>query len=156
MLPNPGEIFEYDFELFDWNDVAKSVDPSIAILGDLGFRTILEGGRVPTLAVHEASVIPQVKIVKDIIDARRRPKYPLQVNCHIYASMSKESDVFGYHDDGDDTYIWQVWGNTDWSIPQYNVEHTLQPNQMIYIPAGVKHRAILTGPRISVSFSLGT
>ena len=53
-------------------------------------------------------------------------------------------------------YIWQCYGTTDWEVPKYNIKNTLLPGQMIFIRAGVEHRAIVTGPRISVSFSIGT
>ena len=94
--------------------------------------------------------------MKQEIKHVRRPTQPFDVNCHAYISFARNSDVFGFHDDLDDVYIWQCYGTTDWEVPKYNIQNTLLPGQMIYIPAGVKHRAIVTGPRISVSFSIGT
>ena len=64
------------------------------------------------------------------------------------------ADMVG--EDVDDVYIWQCYGTTDWEVPKYNIKNTLLPGQMIFIRAGVEHRAIITGPRISVSFSIGT
>lgn len=155
MLPSVGQIYEYDFELFDWNDVVKGIDKSLQRMGDEGFRMISEGGRVPSFAIHDASCINQVNLVRHFIEKQRRIPDGFQLNCHLYASMSYESDVFGFHTDVDDVYIWQVRGTTNWQVEDALEDCTLLPNQMIYIPQGYKHRPILKGPRISVSFSVG-
>ena len=160
-LPKAGEIVEYDvmtFPTFDWNDLFKSrtIEKSIDSLGDEGIRLIHDKEKLPSLVVHDATHIPQVNLMNQEIKHVRRPTQPFDVNCHAYISFARNSDVFGFHDDLDDVYIWQCYGTTDWEVPKYNIQNTLLPGQMIYIPAGVKHRAIVTGPRISVSFSIGT
>lgn len=154
-LPQPGQVASLDFATFDWNDVIKSIDLSIENMGDEGFRLIQENKSVPSFAVHDASVIPQVSIMKNWILSQRRIPSGFSLNCHLYASMSGDAGAFGMHNDVDDVYIWQVRGTTNWIIPEYDFKESLMPGDFIYIPNGVDHSPELTGPRISVSFSIG-
>lgn len=149
MLPNIGQVFEYDFDLFDWNEVARAYDYSIKERGQDG--VMHDGNNYIILC---AECIPVVKEIADRIHSKRRLSKKDKVNCHIYSNMSPLQKTVDMHSDVDDVYIWQVKGTTSWTVEGHIEDLTLENNQMIYIPAGVNHKPTVTMPRISVSFSI--
>lgn len=151
MLPNPGEIVEYDFELFDWNQCIDCFQKSIDVSGDFGVKPLFDGQKIPSFSVHNANIIPQVQKVKDFILRNRRQK---TCSSHMFVSLTNESHAWGLHSDKIDVYVWQVYGTTKWEVEYYDLKHDLSPNQMLYIPAGTMHRAIPVEPRIALSFGI--
>lgn len=149
MLPNVGQIFEYDFDLFDWNDVAYAYDYSIQQRGSEGVKHDKDN-----FIILCAECIPQVEEIRKIIFEKRRLSEKDKVNCHIYSNMSPCQHTVDVHSDIDDVYIWQVKGRTSWWVEDCYEEFQLGLNQMIYIPANVNHKPTITIPRISVSFSI--
>lgn len=169
ILPGPNQVFEYDFELFDWNVAMENFQASVQERVNIGFPdrravrsigeiTDEEFNRLPSIVSHHAELIPQVKLISDIIESKRmlNPDRD-RINSHLFASFIENSAVFDLHHDECDTYVWQIIGTTNWYVEgEEPYEHVLEPNQMIYIPKYVKHRPIITGPRVSVSFSVET
>jgi len=151
MLPNPGQVFEYDFDLFDWNAVADAFNYSVQQHGENGI--LVQPATIPSHVILFGECIPVVKEIQDLIHEKRRLTDDDRVNCHIFYTMSTSQFTIGEHSDIHDVYIWQVKGRTQWWIEgQEDIQ--LGINQMIYIPAGVKHKPTVTIPRISVSFSI--
>jgi len=149
MLPNLGQVFEYEFELFDWNEVARAYDYSIKERGQYGVMHDEDN-----FIILCAECIPVVKKIADLIHSKRGMSEKDKVNCHIYSNMSPSQKTVDMHSDDDDVYIWQVKGSTLWTIEGQHEDLNLTINQMIYIPAGVNHKPTVTMPRISVSFSI--
>jgi mannose-6-phosphate isomerase-like protein (cupin superfamily) len=149
MIPGVGQVYEFDFDLFDWNEVARAYDYSIKERGQDG--VMHDGDNYIILC---AECIPAVKEIADRIHSKRRLSEKDKVNCHIYSNMSPLQKTVDMHSDVDDVYIWQVKGTTSWTVEGHIEDLTLENNQMIYIPAGVNHKPTVTMPRISVSFSI--
>ena len=107
---------------------------------------------LPTLVSHHAELIPVVAEMRRIIELKHAVKDPHRVNCHMFISLVSNSQCFDWHNDFDDTYIWQIKGRTKC----YTCEDDaiLEPNDMIYIPQRKMHRLEIIEPRISVSFSI--
>jgi mannose-6-phosphate isomerase-like protein (cupin superfamily) len=70
---------------------------------------------------------------------------------HIYVSTAKGNHGFGKHNDTEDVYFWQCQGSTKW-ITDLG-EYTLEPGDVIYVPAGVNHEVISLTPRAGISMS---
>jgi mannose-6-phosphate isomerase-like protein (cupin superfamily) len=151
MLPNPGQIIEYDFELFDWNECISCFQKSIDRSGDFGVKPLFDGQKIPSFSVHNANIIPQVQKVKDFILSMTRQK---SCSSHMFVSLTNESHAWNWHSDKIDVYVWQVFGKTKWNVDFYDLECELAPNQMIYIPAGTMHKATPIEPRIALSFGI--
>jgi len=149
MLPSVGQVYEYDFDLFDWNEVARAYDYSIKQRGADGVMHDKDN-----FIILCSECIPQVEKIRQLIFEKRRLSEKDKVNCHIYSNMSAHQFTVGRHSDVDDVYIWQVKGTTKWEVEGYFTDCQLTVNQMIYIPAGVNHRPTVSSPRISVSFSI--
>jgi len=152
MLPNLGQVFEYDFETFDWNAVAEAMNYSVKLRGQDGI--LVQQGPIPNIVILHGECIPIVKKIAIDIHMKRQLTDKDRVNCHIFYNMSPSQFTIDKHSDMHDVYIWQVKGKTEWWIENVADEINLVNNQMIYIPAGVKHKPTVTIPRISVSFSI--
>ena len=107
---------------------------------------------LPTLVSHHAELIPVVAEMRRIIELKHAVKDPHRVNCHMFISLVSNSQCFDWHNDFDDTYIWQIKGRTKWYTGEDDA--ILEPNDMIYIPQRKMHRLEIIEPRISVSFSI--
>ena len=149
MLPSIGQVYEYDFDVFDWNDVAYAYDYSIQQRGSEGVKH--NGDNFIILC---AECIPVVEEIRSLIHEKRRLSEKDKVNSHIYSNMSSQQTTVGSHSDIDDVYIWQVKGRTHWWVDDQHEDTNLGLNQMIYIPANVMHKPTIITPRISVSFSI--
>lgn len=149
MLPNVGQIFEYEFDVFDWNDVAYAYNYSIEQRGSAGVKHDKDN-----FIILCAECIPQIDKIRKLIFDKRILSEEDKVNCHIYSNMSPSQKTVDMHSDIHDVYIWQVKGSTSWTVEGYVEDLTLENNQMIYIPEGVNHKPTVTMPRISVSFSI--
>ena len=179
-LPKIGEIGVMQYERFDWSDIVHNFQASvdyrnskewtenfprsgraIRIVSQNQIEVDNDTNIFPSLATHNAELIPQVAYVKKIIEEKHLiHRTASRVNCHLFVSLVAESDGLNFHHDDMDTYIWQVQGNTPWKVQQgpnkddVIEEFTLEPNDMIYIPKGWDHCPIITGPRCSVSFAI--
>ena len=164
-LPREDEIIEYDFELFSWETAMDNFQASIHERQKYDFiqRGVKPVGhyddndkstwnRMPTLVSQHAELIPVVSKVRKLIEDRWMIKEPDRVNCHMFVSITSNSKCFDWHDDEDETYIWQVKGKTKWYLGED--ETILSPNEIIHIPKFKKHKLEIIEPRISVSFSI--
>ena len=70
---------------------------------------------------------------------------------HVYVSTEKGNHGFGKHNDPDDVYFWQCQGSTKW-VTDYG-DYTLEPGDLIYVPATVNHEVISLTPRAGLSMS---
>ena len=68
----------------------------------------------------------------------------------VYVSLSKVSELFPMHTDQFDVIISQMLGEISYAFADGSL-HTLCPGDSIMIPKGVPHKAILHGPRITLS-----
>jgi len=104
-------------------------------------------------------------LVSDIQDA-----FPVACDIHIYGSKGNSSS-FAPHSDGDNNFIIQAVGDTDWIVfknrinnllpfanyyPEKEVltpelEVTLSPGDLLYIPPRTYHVALPSMPRLSMS-----
>lgn len=80
------------------------------------------------------------------------------INCsaHLYVSLTSKAETFGWHKDTSDVIFWQVIGHTLFSVLQQGrvYEYTLTPNDLLYIPAGMKHSTQPLTPRAGISFGI--
>jgi hypothetical protein len=180
-LPKTGEIGMMDFELFDWSDAVKNFQQSkdyretaewqgsfkvasnraIRLVADNTIEIDNKTNVFPSFASHNAELIPQVAEVRKLIEEKHNiDRSTHRVNCHIFMSLVSKSDGLNFHFDTENTYIWQILGDTTWKVKQgvndddVIEEFELNPNDMIYIPKYWKHCPVITGPRCSVSFSI--
>lgn len=152
MLPSVGQVYEYDFDVFDWNSVAEAMDYSVKTYGEKGI--LVQQGPIPNIVILHGECIPVVKEIADEIHKARRMTEKDRVNCHIFYNMTPTQFSIDAHQDLDDVYIWQVKGRTNWWVEECFDDCQLGLNQMIYIPRGTMHKPTITIPRISVSFSI--
>ena len=165
-LPNEEQIISHDLELFGWQTAIENFEASVAErkkYPDFVQRGVRYVGAedeenekyfnlLPTLVSHHAELIPVVAEMRRIIELKHAVKDPHRVNCHMFISLVSNSQCFDWHNDFDDTYIWQIKGRTKWYTGEDDA--ILEPNDMIYIPQRKMHRLEIIEPRISVSFSI--
>jgi ribosomal protein L16 Arg81 hydroxylase len=82
-------------------------------------------------------------------------------DAHFYCSYSEKSHSFKEHADLDDNFLVHASGSVRWTV--YNslenkegdtTEHDLTVGDLLYIPKGLKHKAIPLSKRISISIPL--
>tara|TARA_R100000655_G_scaffold4403_1_gene14136 strand:+ start:1723 stop:2421 length:699 start_codon:yes stop_codon:yes gene_type:complete len=82
-------------------------------------------------------------------------------DAHFYCSYSEKSNSFKEHADLDDNFLVHANGSVRWTV--YNslenkeddiTEHDLTVGDLLYIPKGLKHKAIPLSKRISISVPL--
>lgn len=165
-LPKEDEIISQDLEAFDWNTAIENFEASVAErkkypdFVQRGVRVVgiededdeTKFNLLPTLVSHHAELIPVVQEMRKVIEFKHAVKDPHRVNCHMFISLVSRSQCFDWHNDYDNTYIWQIKGRTKWYTGEDDA--ILEPNDMIYIPHGKMHRLEIIEPRISVSFSI--
>ena len=165
-LPKEDEIISQDLEAFDWNTAIQNFEASVAerkkypdfvqrgvrVVGGIDTKDGTRWNMLPTLVSHHAELIPVVQEMRKVIEFKHAVKDPHRVNCHMFISLVSRSQCFDWHNDYDNTYIWQIKGRTKWYTGEDDA--ILEPNDMIYIPHGKMHRLEIIEPRISVSFSI--
>ena len=70
---------------------------------------------------------------------------------HMYTSFGSDSMTFGNHNDDLDVLLVQAKGSTSYICDDKT--HTLNPGDSLFIPKGFYHEPIVSGPRITLSFS---
>lgn len=70
---------------------------------------------------------------------------------HTYISFGKNSMTFGNHKDDVDVLLVQAKGITSYVCD--DITYTLNPGDSLLIPKGVYHEPIVSGPRVTLSFS---
>lgn len=82
-------------------------------------------------------------------------------DAHFYCSYSEKSHSFKEHSDLDDNFLVHASGSVRWTV--YNslenkegdtTEHDLTVGDLLYIPKGLRHKAIPLSKRISISVPL--
>ena len=73
-------------------------------------------------------------------------------NLHIYVSFSETSNCFGSHCDDVDVLIVQSVGEVSYEFENSQIIR-VKPGHSLFIPAGVYHKPIVHGPRITLSFN---
>ena len=71
---------------------------------------------------------------------------------HLYFNILTNAKTFGKHQDTMDVWFWQCQGITQWTIDEKDTV-TLNPGDLIYVPAGVNHAVKPLTPRIGISMS---
>jgi hypothetical protein len=71
---------------------------------------------------------------------------------HVYASLSRQSSTFGRHADSMDVLLVQAIGETGYRFDNAEVI-TLKPNDGLIIKKGIYHEPLISGPRVTLSFS---
>jgi len=70
---------------------------------------------------------------------------------HTYISFGSDSMTFGNHKDDVDVLLVQAKGSTSYFCD--GVTYTLNPGDSLLIPKGFYHEPIVSGPRVTLSFS---
>jgi mannose-6-phosphate isomerase-like protein (cupin superfamily) len=70
---------------------------------------------------------------------------------HTYISFGSDSMTFGNHKDPVDVLLVQAKGTTSYICD--DITHVLNPGDSLFIPKGSYHNPIVSGPRITLSFS---
>ena len=70
---------------------------------------------------------------------------------HTYISFGNDSMTFGDHKDEVDVLLVQAKGNTSYICD--GVTYNLNPGDSLLIPKGFYHNPIISGPRVTLSFS---
>lgn len=71
---------------------------------------------------------------------------------HLYFNITTKAETFGEHIDNMNVWFWQCQGVTKWVVDETN-EFILNPSDLIFVPAGMKHKVIPMSPRLGVSMS---
>lgn len=69
----------------------------------------------------------------------------------IYVNLSSNIDNIPSHNDPLDNFYWQCIGSTQWSC--LNESFTVNPGDLVYIPAKAYHAVDFTMPRAAIGFS---
>ena len=88
---------------------------------------------------------------KNILEVKKVLKKLKLKEAHLYLNICI-SNTFGRHKDSMDVYFWQVQGRTKWQFD--NINYTLNPGDLIYVPKETYHNVIPLGPRAGISMSL--
>jgi hypothetical protein len=70
---------------------------------------------------------------------------------HTYISFGKNSMTFGNHSDDLDVLLVQAIGSTSYICEE--TTYTLNPGDSLLIPKGFYHNPVVSGPRVTLSFS---
>ena len=70
---------------------------------------------------------------------------------HMYTSFGNNSMTFGNHCDPVDVLLVQAKGSTSYRCD--DVTYTLNPGDSLFIPKEFYHEPIVSGPRVTLSFS---
>ena len=70
---------------------------------------------------------------------------------HTYISFGSNSMVFDNHCDPVDVLLVQAKGTTSYVCD--DITYTLNPGDSLFIPEGFYHKPIVSGPRVTFSFS---
>lgn len=70
---------------------------------------------------------------------------------HMYTSFGYDSSTFGNHYDPVDVLLVQAKGSTSYRCD--DVTYTLNPGDSLFIPKESYHEPIVSGPRVTLSFS---
>ena len=70
---------------------------------------------------------------------------------HMYTSFGNDSRTFGDHSDPVDVLLVQAKGSTSYRCD--DVTYTLNPGDSLFIPKGSNHEPIVSGSRVTLSFS---
>jgi len=70
---------------------------------------------------------------------------------HTYVSFGDYSMTFGNHNDDLNVLLVQAKGSTSYICDENN--YTLNPGDSLFIPKGFNHNPVITGPRVTLSFS---
>lgn len=70
---------------------------------------------------------------------------------HTYVSFGNDSMTFGNHKDDVDVLLVQAKGSISYNCD--DISYTLNPGDSLLIPKGFYHKPMVSGPRITLSFS---
>ena len=70
---------------------------------------------------------------------------------HMYTSFGSNSTTFGRHNDPVDVLIVQAKGSVTYQCD--DATYTLNPGDSLFLPTDVYHDPIVSGPRVTLSFS---
>ena len=70
---------------------------------------------------------------------------------HMYTSFGSNSTTFGRHNDPVDVLIVQAKGSVTYQCD--NATYTLNPGDSLFLPTDFYHDPIVSGPRVTLSFS---
>ena len=127
-------------EKIDLDSTSKSIHPLIFIISNQ------KSSALPTLQLRHGENSSFPGGLKEAFDELKPERMD------VYVSFSKISELFPMHTDRVDVIIAQMVGNISYEFSDGSI-HTLEPGDTILIPKGVPHRAILHGPRITLSCS---
>ncbi len=127
-LPKEDEIVSQGLELFSWDTAIENFEASVAErkkysdFVQRGVRVVgiededdeTKFNMLPTLVSHHAELIPVVQEMRKVLEFKHNVKDPHRVNCHMFISLVSHSQCFDWHNDYDNTYIWQIKGRKKW------------------------------------------
>jgi len=130
-----------------WEEVVDCVNYNV--VNDIYMRKLNN----LTIILHDASINPKIAKILEVF-GKFEPTVPC--TAHMYISLSKLSETFGWHKDKGDVVFWQAIGSTKFSVrePDKLYEYNMQPGDMIYVPRGMMHNTEPMGPRVGISMGL--
>jgi ribosomal protein L16 Arg81 hydroxylase len=134
-------------ENISWDEIIECIDYNVS--EDLYIRNLNKFA----IILHDASV--NSKIAKILAEySKFEPAVPC--TAHIYISLTKLSETFGWHKDFGDVVFWQAIGTTKFSVREKNqlYEYFMNPGDVIYIPRGILHNTEPQTPRVGISMGL--
>ncbi len=104
--------------------------------------------------------IKDIRRVADDLESMFEPN-DRGIDHELYISLTTQKEAYGglIHKDEENVLFWGLRGISNWTIfdEDDNAIKSIDiyPGDIIYCPAGVKHRVVAIKPRAGVSFSLG-
>jgi mannose-6-phosphate isomerase-like protein (cupin superfamily) len=138
-------IRDYVKSRVTWDDAIKKIDLDAGQDSDTALIVIIrDDNMLPSLQLKHGDLSSFPGAFQDAMD-ELNPE-----TMDVYISFSKISKIFPLHTDPYDVIITQMLGEISYAFEDQST-HTLYPGDSIFIPAFVPHRAILHGPRITLS-----
>ncbi|NBP00409.1 MAG: hypothetical protein EBU90_09850 [Proteobacteria bacterium] len=136
-----------DLPAISWDDVVSCINENVCNENQI---TTLENFGIVLL--DTGPLIKLRSVFRDFCNLN--PKVPC--SAHLYISLSSKSKTFGWHKDTSDVIFWQALGQTLFSVKEGSkiYEYELLTNDIIYIPAGVKHCTQPLTPRVGISLGI--
>ena len=102
------------------------------------------------------NLVSEVGLTKSIEDAYKEVKKSTNAwTMHMFVSFAKDAHSWGRHKDDMDVLLVQAIGETSYKFDDDSLV-SLSPGNSLFIPAGEYHDPVVTGPRVTLSFSWGS
>jgi len=132
----------------EWSDVIEKIDNEFK---EKTYKHLFKEGYPPTFVLHNSFLPGTLK------DAFKEVNKKCGVTeTHVYTSMGDNSPTFGSHHDEMDVLIVQAIGTLQYDFAEEGRNMTsvvLNPGDGLFIPKHEAHCPVVSGPRVTLSFS---